>query len=549
MNSETATATATGLDPAGKKSSSDGTATATAADGVTRRAPPTTTSTTRDTDGNDNKHEKTTHSDSKGQDGSAADDATTEQIRRAFRRKYRHVAAVHSESKPSCLSHDTTETPSFLGFRNLMVIVLVVGNLRLVIENIQKYGVLICVRCHDFRKADLRLGLYLYFLIPCHLLVAYAIELIAAQQARRSRRRTEKRDGTTSPTVDELKKFQAAWKIAWIAHAINVTLVLAFTTYMVYYHIHHPLIGTLTEIHAIIVWLKAASYAFTNRDLRHAYLHPVRGELDALPELYRECPYPNNITFGNLVYFWWAPTLVYQPVYPRTDRIRWVFFVKRVGEVLCLSVFIWFTSAQYAAPVLRNSLDKIASLDIPSIVERLLKLSTISLVIWLAGFFALFQSFLNALAEITRFADRSFYEAWWNSESLGVYWRTWNKPVYQYFKRHVYSPMRSRGWGHKSASLAVFLMSAILHELLVGVPTHNLIGVAFLGMFLQLPLIQLTVPLEKMKSAHGKLLGNIIFWVSFTIFGQPFAALMYFYAWQAKYGSVSKSQPPPITAH
>ena len=60
-------------------------------------------------------------------------------------------------------------------------------------------------------------------------------------------------------------------------------------------------------------------------------------------------------------------------------------------------------------------------------------------------------------------------------------------------------------------------------------------------MFLQLPLIQLTQPLERMKSANGKLLGNIIFWVSFTILGQPFAALMYFYAWQAKYGSVSRS--------
>jgi diacylglycerol O-acyltransferase-1 len=35
-------------------------------------------------------------------------------------------------------------------------------------------------------------------------------------------------------------------------------------------------------------------------------------------------------------------------------------------------------------------------------------------------------------------------------------------------------------------------------------------------------------------------MGNVIFWVSFTIFGQPFAALMYFYAWQAKYGSVSR---------
>ncbi|KAK3380206.1 MBOAT, membrane-bound O-acyltransferase family-domain-containing protein [Lasiosphaeria ovina] len=465
---------------------------------------------------------------------------TTEQLKRSFRKKYRHVEAVHSSSTPSCLSHDATETPSFLGFRNLMVIVLVVGNLRLVIENIQKYGVLICVRCHDFRKTDIQLGLCLYFLIPCHLLIAYAIESIAAAQAKYERARSDKRDGSTSPTEDEHIRFQSTWKMVWVAHAINVTYVLVFTSYIVYYKIHHPLIGTLTEIHAVIVWLKTASYAFTNRDLRHAYLHPVKGELDALPEIYKQCPYPNNITMGNLVYFWWAPTLVYQPAYPRTDKIRWIFVFKRLGEGICLSVFIWFASAQYATPVLVNSLDKIASLDYPSILERLLKLSTISLVIWLAGFFALFQSFLNALAEVTRFGDRSFYDPWWNSESLGMYWRTWNKPVYQFFRRHVYSPMRSRGWSHKVASLTVFLVSAILHELLVGVPTHNLIGVAFLGMFLQLPLIQLTQPLEKMKSKSGKLLGNTIFWVSFTILGQPFAALMYFYAWQAKYGSVSK---------
>lgn len=43
---------------------------------------------------------------------------------RALPRKYRHVAAVHSETRPSCLSHDAQDTPSFLGFRNLMVIVL-----------------------------------------------------------------------------------------------------------------------------------------------------------------------------------------------------------------------------------------------------------------------------------------------------------------------------------------------------------------------------------------------------------------------------------------
>ena len=323
------------------------------------------------------------------------------------------------------------------------------------------------------------LGLLLYFLIPCHLLAAYLIELAAAQQAKSSRARAEKRDGTSSPTEDQAKKFQAAWKLIWVAHAVNVSLALVITTFVVYHHIHHPLVGTITELHAVIVWLKTASYALTNRDLRHAYLHPTRGELDALPEIYKQCPYPKNVTMGNLVYFWWAPTLVYQPAYPRTDKIRWVFLFKRLGEAVCLSVFIWFASAQYATPVLRNSLDKIASLDFTSILERLLKLSTISLVIWLAGFFALFQSFLNALAELTRFGDRAFYDPWWNSAGLGEYWRTWNKPVYQFFKRHIYSPMRARGYSNRTAGFVVFFASAVLHEILVGVPTHNIIGTCF----------------------------------------------------------------------
>jgi diacylglycerol O-acyltransferase-1 len=41
-----------------------------------------------------------------------------------IKKKYRHVAAVHSRPQNTVLSHDATEIPSFLGFRNLMVIVL-----------------------------------------------------------------------------------------------------------------------------------------------------------------------------------------------------------------------------------------------------------------------------------------------------------------------------------------------------------------------------------------------------------------------------------------
>lgn len=407
-----------------------------------------------------------------------------------------------------------------------------------------QYGVLICLSCHDYRRQDLILGAALFLIIPCHLFIAYIIELAAAKHARQQLQRSRRQSGieTPTPTDEEREKFKQTWSlIAWL-HTLNVTLALAITSYTVYYHIHHPLIGTIAEVHAIIVWLKTASYAFTNRDLRHAYLHPSQRLEDLLPPIYASCPYPLNISLPNLCYFWWAPTLIYQPVYPRTTRIRRFFIFKRILEICFLSAFIWVASAQYAAPVLQNSLNHFASGSPLSIAERVMKLSTISLVVWLAGFFALFQSFLNALAEITMFADRDFYGDWWNSPSVGSYWRSWNKPVYQYMKRHVFTPLIGRGWSPWSASVAVFTLSAVLHELLVGIPTHNIIGVAAAGMWFQLPLIKMTAWCERggMKGHYGRIVGNCIFWVSFVLVGQPLAALLYFFAWHAKNGSVSK---------
>jgi len=63
-----------------------------------------------------------------------------------------------------------------------------------------------------------------------------------------------------------------------------------------------------------------------------------------------------------------------------------------------------------------------------------------------------------------------------------------------------------------------------------------------MAMLFQLPLILLTAPFEKLKSPLGKAIGNSFFWVTFCVVGQPFAALLYFFAWQAKYGSVSRTQ-------
>jgi diacylglycerol O-acyltransferase-1 len=391
-------------------------------------------------------------------------------------KKYNHSYAIHRRSHPSPLSQDAATTPSLFGIKNLMALMLIVSNLRLVVENFRKYGVLICFSCMSFDEKDLYLGSILYLSVPAHLFLAYLIETYAASEARYEldKLNNSKNIPTKIAKDKSMRAFQLTWYLVAFCHTINTTANLAISTYMVYTQIDHPLIGGLVELHAIIVWLKVCSYALTNRDLRHALLWPEVNE--SLPELYSKCPYPQNITLGNLCYFWWAPTLVYQPVYPRTERIRRSFVIKRVAECLGLAIVIWIATAQYAAPLLHNSLAKIDQLDFIAIAERVMKFSTISLFIWLCGFYALFHSFLNALAELLTFADREFYSDWWNVSTVREYWTSWNKPVYHFMRRHIYAPMIGRGLDPSIAQLLVFVFSGVLHELLIGVPTHNVQG-------------------------------------------------------------------------
>lgn len=104
-----------------------------------------------------------------------------------------------------------------------------------------QYGVLICIRCHAYSRQDVLIGGLLYVLIPCHLLAAYLIELAAAQQALGSKKRLK--NGATSPSDKDRKSFHATWlTVAWL-HAANITLALVVTSAVVYFYIHHPLIG------------------------------------------------------------------------------------------------------------------------------------------------------------------------------------------------------------------------------------------------------------------------------------------------------------------
>lgn len=88
--------------------------------------------------------------------------------------------------------------------------------------------------------------------------------------------------------------------------------------------------------------------------------------------------YPENLTIPDLLYFLLAPTLCYELNFPRTNRIRKRFLLKRLVEVIVLVNVIMGLFQQWMIPSVRNSLIPFSNLDVAKTTERLLKLAVSS---------------------------------------------------------------------------------------------------------------------------------------------------------------------------
>ncbi|UXI20620.1 hypothetical protein NH340_JMT06563 [Sarcoptes scabiei] len=226
--------------------------------------------------------------------------------------------------------------------------------------------------------------------------------------------------------------------------------------------------------------------------------------------------YPDNLTLADLFYFIYVPTLCYELNFPRTDRIRKRFLLQRLFEVIFLTQLNIALIQQWMVPTIHNSLRPLQEMDYFRMLERLLKLSIPNHVIWLIWFYLFFHSYLNLIGEILRFGDREFYRDWWNARTLSYFWRNWNIPVHRWCVRHMFIPLLNRGYSKTVVTTCVFLFSALFHEYLVAVPMRMFSGWAFVGMALQIPFMFLL--------SNEWQYANIFVWFSLII-GQPLCIL------------------------
>lgn len=249
-----------------------------------------------------------------------------------------------------------------------------------------------------------------------------------------------------------------------------------------------------------------------------------------------------------MYYYWMAPTLTYQIAFPRSPRIRLWKVAGILVRMFVVAALILFLSAQVVTPNLESL---VADLEGTSgqythdmLAEYGLRLSIVNTYMWLLVFYFYFHLYLNLFAELLRFGDRVFYKDWWNSSDLSSYWRLWNMPVHYWLVRHAYFPSLRLGVSRSGATFIVFLISAIVHEILISVPFHMIRPWSFLGMMMQIPLVMITKYLT--RRYPGSSIGNIIFWITFCMVGQPMAILLYTIDYQ--FGKLANDSLPHVIA-
>ncbi|KAL5022706.1 hypothetical protein ScPMuIL_001861 [Solemya velum] len=411
---------------------------------------------------------------------------------------------------------------NYRGLLNLCLILLVLSNARLVLENILKYGILI----DPIQYIQIFLSSPYSWPNICLILLSNVFIL------------------TSFWTECCLQKTWLSENVGVAIHSVNVLVCLVFPASVILYLHPNPGFSAVTLAVHTIIFLKLISYAAVNkwcremrgeqhrhrrrRSVSHASPGPhevANGKLETTV-----VSYPDNLNYGDLYYFIFAPTLCYELNFPRTLRVRKRFLIKRLLEIVFLSQLMLGLIQQWMIPTISNSMKPLADMDVKRVLERLLKLAIPNHFIWLLFFYWFFHSCLNVVAELLRFGDREFYRDWWvnfsavkklnDSETVFRFWQDWNIPVHRWALRHLYKPLVRRGCSKVIASVAVFAVSAFFHEYLVSVPLRMFRVWAFSAMLGQVPLA-----IFVMSYVHGKY-GNMVVWLS-LIMGQPIAIFAY----------------------
>ena len=226
---------------------------------------------------------------------------------------YTHSLRIHKSITESPLAPEAP-VQNFRGFQNLLMLLLFVNNLRLVVENYLKYGLLLTLpgsttswQWQDAQRLALSLSFLAFFWTTALLLEWLAIPKTSdlkksnnntgtttkptsstksntsgstgTRQRRSSLSRSYSSSGGLHVVTDKISPLRntSSWVVT--AHCINLLLLLIVPSRYASQHLTHPLAISVPCTLSVVLCMKLASWMLVNYDLRRAYCDgkPIQG--------------------------------------------------------------------------------------------------------------------------------------------------------------------------------------------------------------------------------------------------------------------------------
>ena len=220
-------------------------------------------------------------------------------------------------------------------------------------------------------------------------------------------------------------------------------------------------------------------------------------------------------TLHQLIYFLFAPTLIYRDSYPRSPgtTINWWKVASLLGEFASLMFFGLQVVNRFTVPRLKKI--GIEPLHVSDIIDDYIKLTMISVGCTFGLGYGFLHCWLNAWAEMLHFGDREFYKEWWAASNFPQFWRRWNGVVQPWMYEYLYKPMIYLTNGSRSiATFTVFFVSAVVHEHVTGFALGGLLPMFFFAMLVFFPFI---VAFHFLRNLNAHYAGVFIFCINWIV--------------------------------
>ncbi|EEC09383.1 sterol O-acyltransferase, putative [Ixodes scapularis] len=248
---------------------------------------------------------------------------------------------------------------------------------------------------------------------------------------------------------------------SWLADFVFATLFLVYLGCCVVlpssYVFRQEILSSVPQVRLI---MKVYGYVreMIGRVLTYAQLkgNPENGQELVLPGI------------PSVLYFLFAPTLIYRDSYPRTPKVRWGLVLWYLGQFLACFLLYSVVLNHFIKDLFRDAgKESFQLLGFTLTGCAIMLLGSISMFLVFYGFL---HCWLNIFAEAMRFGDRLFYLDWWNSTTYGDFYRSWNLVVHDWLFNYVYrDAYRAFNRNKKYSMLVVFFLSAVVHEYILAV--------------------------------------------------------------------------------